>query len=129
MTTIAQLVAELDALENLQARLAAIATRTDSERRYELIQLRKKLSGQITIMGHLSESLFAGAPDKLAEFRRHYSAMRSVTALHQAEWPAVRLGDVDDLYRQSALRVSTANGVFVRWLREALARDGMGDEK
>ena len=38
-------------------------------------------------------------------------------------------GDVDDLYRQSALRVRTANGVFVRWLREALARDGMGDGK
>ncbi|TPG16417.1 hypothetical protein EAH87_14380 [Sphingomonas koreensis] len=120
MRTAEQVRAELDALEAIQALLAAIAVRTDPERRHELVQLRKRLAGQIMAVGDACECLFASDALGLAEFRRRYSAMRSATALHQAEWPAVRLGEVDDLYRQSALRARQANGVFANWLRARL---------
>lgn len=120
MTTAEQVSDELGALEALQAQLAAIAVRSDLERRHELIQLRKQLAAQIVEIGDACNSLFAPDAASLAEFRRRYSAMRSATALHQAEWPAVRLGEVDDQYRQSALRARQANGVFVNWLRSRL---------
>ena len=46
--------------------------------------------------------------------------MRSAAALHQANWPAVRLGEDIEQYRASAVGVRQANKEFVAWVRGAL---------
>lgn len=120
MKTSAQVLAELEALEEIQGKLAAIAARSDPARRHKLVQLRKSLAPQIATVGEAGESLFASNAVLLAEFRQRHAAMRSATALHQAEWPAVRLGEIDDLYGQSALRARQANAAFASWLRAQL---------
>jgi hypothetical protein len=125
MTAPADVGVELAALQDIQDSLASIAHRTDPERRFELVQLRKRLAKQIAVVGSACERLFATQADRQAEFRRLYSAMRSATALHQAEWPAVRLNEVDHLYRESASRAREANQIFASWLAAQLGPEPM----
>lgn len=112
----------LIALESVQAELAAIALRTDAARRADLVHLRRALSLQIAATADLGERVMVGADAQvLRDYRRHLSAMRSAAAMHQATWPAVRLGEDDIGYRRSAQTVRDANKAFVGWVRAALA--------
>ncbi|QNA84177.1 hypothetical protein G4G27_09405 [Sphingomonas sp. So64.6b] len=120
MTDTASVKRDLEALEKIQADLAALAKRTDDGRRHELIQHRRLLSTQIAVLGELCEPLFEAGSEDHRQFRQYYSKMRSATALHQAEWPAVRLGEFDEGYRRSASGVHAANQAFVTWLRQKL---------
>jgi hypothetical protein len=118
-----ELVRELDVLAQVQAELASIATRTDDRRRYDLIDLRRNLSLQITAVGNAADPFFAslGDPDLVRTYRSKFSRMRTAAALHQANWPAVRLGENTAQYQQSARGVREANQMFVAWMRETLA--------
>lgn len=120
MTTDKQVATALGELEVIQASLAAIAARSDPERRLELVQLRLRLAEKIAVVGHACESRFKGDHGRLAECRRRLSAMRSAIAAHQMDWPAVRLGEDDHLYRQSAARARQANADFTAWLNAEL---------
>ncbi len=112
---------ELSTLEAVQAELASIAERTDDARRHDLIRLRRALSLQIAEVGKVAERIFAAAEADMAlEYRSKFSRMRSAAALHQADWPAVRLGEEVEHYRASALGVRQANKEFVAWVRDAL---------
>ena len=126
MKDLARIASELDILEKVQADLATIALRTDDRRRQDLIELRRQLSHQISEVGRFAEPVFsspAGA-DLAPTYRRLFSKMRSMAAIHQAKWPAVRLGEGDSAkeYSQSAIGVREANKEFVAWMRGALVQ-------
>jgi hypothetical protein len=112
---------ELSALESLLARIAEVTARTDDARRGELVALRRNLSSQIASIGRAGDALFAGRED-LAAYRAKFSCMRSAAALHQADWPAVLLGERPGEFRASADRMREANRDFIAWAREALSR-------
>jgi hypothetical protein len=117
----APLTHELIALEAVQAKLAGIANRADEGRRHDLIRLRRELALQIVAVGKIAEPIFGAAEPGLAQdYRNTFSRMRSTTALHQANWPAVRLGEDMGPYQASALDVNEANKAFVAWVRGAL---------
>ena len=118
----AALAAELDKLQRVQADLASIATRTDDRRRHDLIALRRLLSDQIATVGIMADPFFSVLGDEtLRTYRAKFSHMRSAAALHQADWPAVRLGESVDAYRASALGVREANREFVAWAKVIIA--------
>ena len=54
-------------------------------------------------------------------YRAKFSRMRSAAAIHQANWPAVTLGDDPEKYQQSANGVREANRNFIDWMRGMLA--------
>lgn len=118
-----QVLAELDRLERVQKELAAVSSRTDSERARDLIRLRRELSQQIGRIGLIAEGYFesVGDPAAVQQFRTRFSTMRSRAATHQADWPAVRLNEADETYQQSARAVREANRAFVAWMRSVLA--------
>ena len=126
MKEIARIASELDILEKVQSELATIALRTDDRRRQDLIELRRQLSHQIAEVGRFAEPVFNSdaAADLAQTYRRLFSKMRSMAAIHQAKWPAVRLGDADTAkeYSQSAVGVREANKEFVAWMRGALVQ-------
>jgi hypothetical protein len=108
-------------LEQVQADLAAISSRDDDRRRHDLIELRRSLSLHIAEVGRIADPHFADTAPEIAQtYRSRFSAMRSAAAMHQAEWPAVRLDQADASYRASALAVRDANRAFVAWIRDAL---------
>ena len=121
MSDFAPLTRELDVLEAVQVKLAGIADRTDEDRRHDLIRLRRELALQIAEVGKAAEPIFGAADPSLArDYRNHFSRMRSATALHQANWPAVRLDVEMEPYQASALEVNEANRSFLAWVRGAL---------
>jgi len=115
---------EIDALEQVQAELANVASRDDDRRRHDLIDLRRKLSAQIARTGQVAETLIARSTDPALRqaYRSKFSRMRAAAAMHQADWPAVSLGERQNEYRASALKVREANQEFVAWMRAALLR-------
>lgn len=115
------LTRELDALEAVQVELAAIANRSDDARKHDLIRLRRDLSLQIAKVGEAAEPIFGAAEHGLSQdYRNRFSRMRSAAAIHQADWPAVRLGEDVERYQASARGVREANKAFVAWVRSAL---------
>jgi hypothetical protein len=123
MTTRAEVLEELSRLERVQADLAGVASRTDSDRALDLIRLRRVLSEQIGRIGQIAERYFEEAGDAALtqQFRNNFSAMRSSAATHQANWPAVRLAEAGEEYQRSARAVREANRAFVAWMRETLS--------
>lgn len=120
MDKTADLSSALDAFEALLRRIAAttggVATH---ERRLELVKLRRELAGQIAAIGSKAEAVFADTPF-YPTFRASFSSIRATAAAHQADWPAVRLGENEADYRASVLPMRAANSAFIRWTREAL---------
>ena len=106
--------------------MADIAKRSDVRRRHDLVALRRQLTEQLWVLQPLVEPLFVGHGDArlLQDFRSKFSAMRTATALHQANWPAVTLDAVEseEGYRSSATAVQDANQRFIHWMRGALPR-------
>lgn len=121
MTGIKALAAEIGALETLLARIALVTAREDDQRRFDLVALRRELADRIASIGAAGEALFAGTPDH-ASYRAKFSKMRSMAAIHQAQWPAALLGERGDEFRVSAAAMKEANRDFVTWAREALTR-------
>ena len=120
---IARIAGELDALERIQADMAAITSRSDDRRRHDLIELRRKLAAQIATIGTAVEPFLSTLQDVgLSQtYRQKFSRMRSAAAIHQANWPAVTLGDNPEKYQKSANSVREANRDFIDWMRAMLA--------
>ena len=115
------ILSAVNALEQVQADLAAISARTDERRRHDLIDLRRQLSLHIAEVGRITEPWFGEADAELAQtYRTKFSRMRSAAAMHQANWPAVRLDQADAEYQRSVLAVRDANRDFVAWVRQTL---------
>jgi hypothetical protein len=113
---------ERDVLERVQAELAAVAGREDDQLRHDMIELRRQLSMQIVEVGRAIDPIFAATEDAetVRTYRAKFSNVRSAAALHQANWPAVLLGERPEEYRASALGVREANRDFVAWMRGTL---------
>ena len=124
MADLSVLTQEIDALEKVQAELAEIAKRDDEARRNDLVRLRRKLAGQIGKVASVADPIFAAIGDAaLSEsYRSKLSRMRSAAATHQANWPAVMLGERPNDYRASAQIVRNANKEFIAWMRETMAQ-------
>jgi hypothetical protein len=120
---IAQVRATLDRLEEIQADLAKIATRTDEARKLDMVHLRRDLTSQIALVGKTIEPVLVGMGDPalLATFRAKFAHMRSEAAIHQAKWPAVRLGESAAEYALSVLNVREANRDFINWTRHTFS--------
>jgi len=117
------LAGEIDALEALLGKIAAVTARDDDQRRFELVALRRELASRIASVGVAGEAVFGGSPHH-ADYRAKFSKMRSMAAIHQAQWPAVLLGERGDEFRASAAAMKEANRDFMTWARQALARSG-----
>lgn len=124
MEELAAITRELDSLERVQAELRALASRDDDQRRNDLVVLRRNLSAQIAQVGRVAEPVFGTLADAatVQDYRGLFSKMRSATALHQANWPAVMLGERHEEYRASALAVHEVHRTFLAWMRDAIDR-------
>lgn len=117
----------LDYAELEQAVSSATPDRDDEAKR-ALVRDRRLLSEQIGRLGLLIEHDEALAADAVAqrETGRLFAAMRYALALHQADWPVVRISEDPAAYHLSAHRVQVKSAAFWRWCREGL---GLGLDK
>ena len=107
-------------LGRIQSELVAISDRTDDQRRHDLVNLRRELSLQIGIVSGAAEKSFlmTAEADDVREFRSLLSAMRRAVALHQANFPAVKLDEQGAGYDMSVRSVREANSQFMQWAKD-----------
>jgi hypothetical protein len=121
VTDAQRLSTEIDVFAQIIDDLAAIAKRTDPERRSELIRVRRNLSDHIGRMRDVGSRAFAD-PLLADEFRSRLSSVLTVVSMHQARWPAVAIDEDEATYRTSASAAAVSNRAFIDWTRSALAQ-------
>jgi hypothetical protein len=114
---------EIDALEKLLNEIAAVIARSDDQRRFDLVKLRRGLSLRIGAIGRLADPLFRGTAE-YQEYNARFSSMRAAAAEHQASWPAVLLGERGAEFHDSARPMREANREFIKWARRTLSQAG-----
>ncbi len=94
----------------------------DDEAKRALVRDRRLLSEQIGRLGLLIErdEVLAADTGTQRETSQLFSAMRYALALHQADWPVVRIDENPAAYRASAHQVQVKSAAFWRWCREGL---------
>jgi hypothetical protein len=111
-----------DALRNysiIERDVAATGTRLDESSKLALVRARRQLSERIGELGPAIEQdeELAGEPDRQRELSRLFAAMRYALALHQANWPVVKISEDPAAYRASATGVQEKSGAFWDWCR------------
>lgn len=114
------LINEIRKLQKIQSDLVSISGRTDSDRKLAMVQLRRQLSFQIGVISTEADKIFLidANDEDTREFRSLLSAMRRAVALHQSNWPAIKLDEQNFAYRNSVKAVREANGNFLQWSKD-----------
>ncbi|MBO9671306.1 MAG: hypothetical protein J7485_12390 [Sphingobium sp.] len=112
----------LQACSDTERSLIAIGKRTDPERKFDLVQHRRKFAEQ---MGHVSQMIdqdgaLQRRPDMVMEMNSRLSAFRFAIGQHQASWPAVRIDEDAHAYAESARGTYAKSDQFWNWCSENL---------
>ncbi len=115
--------AALKACSDTERSLVAIGQRADPERKFDLVQLRRRFAEQ---MGQVSELIAQDAalqkrPDMAMEMHSRLSSFRFAIGQHQASWPAVRIDEDIVAYTASARGTYARSDQFWSWCSEYLA--------
>lgn len=110
-------------VEALQAALQQATSRTDHERKLEIVNLRRSLALELGGISAAAERepWIADNQELAHEFHTRFSAMRSMLALHQSQWPAVSLDDVKQPYHESTRAIRRASAEFLDWTKAQIA--------
>lgn len=114
-----------DALADLERILTAMADtsrRTDPNWKREFIEMRRQLQLKLTAVATAADRCEKIKIDTkaAAELREGWTRMRSALALHQANWPAVRIDRADPGYVDSVRKTRATNGAFVELARKII---------
>ena len=124
MTELAELRRSLDEMDRIQCAIGGIGRREDDPRAQNLIDFRRALAAQLTLVAEHGAAVFAARDPALErEFRRRFSAMRSGMAYLQASWPAVKVrDDKSGGYVRAAEAQRRIDVEFLTWIRTALSK-------
>lgn len=106
----------------------AVATATPDqgdEAKRALLRDRRLLAEHLGQLGPLIEQdeILATDPETQHEMSHLFAAMRYALALHQADWPVVRIEEDPVAYHSSAQQVQVKSTAFWRWCRDRLDLD------
>lgn len=104
-------------LRETYQRFIDIAQRSDAGRKQDLVAARRILSQQLLDLETLVKSAPKDSIDTALarDFGKRLSHLRSKIAFHQASWPAVRLDEDPEAYRESRTEVTQAYREFLDW--------------
>lgn len=117
-----------EALERYRAierEIVSIGTSSDPDRKLALVRARRTLSEQIGIIGMMIEddADLARHAELQKEFGRLFAAVRYSLALHQANWPVVKIDEDHAAYLASARGAQEKSDIFWTWCRANLDLD------
>ena len=122
MTSRAQILTEIDAITAVAARLAAIAGRSDAQRKQDLVAARRELAMRIMTVMTIGEAYrpLRDHPTLYPELRQRVNAMRAAIADHQARWSAVAIDSDDAAYIASSAAVQAMGRDLMGWIRSSV---------
>lgn len=103
--------------------MAEMSNRTDPEWKREFIEMRRQLQSQLVTVVAAADrcAQIKSNPESATKLREGWTKMRSTLALHQANWPAVRIDQDDPGYRDSVNKTRATNWAFVDLARQIIA--------
>lgn len=110
-------------LGRIQREIVLVSAAERDGWRRDLIELRRALQAQITLVSQTIDE--RAADDAL---REALNQMRSKVALHQANWPAVAIDRADPAYRASVQDVRAANNAFMALAERARSEPRASDQ-
>ena len=115
-----ELSQQFSALAEIYERFQQIRNRDDAQRKQDLVANRRRFAEQV---GALEDILLTGgakAVDRSItnECHKRLSRLRTITAYHQASWPAVKIDEDPEGYRASSNATHSAFHDFLQWGRE-----------
>lgn len=122
MTTRAEIIAEMDAIEAVARRLAQVANRRDPARKQDLVDARRELAMRmmkVMTVGEDYPPIRRNEP-LYAELRQRLSVLRTAIADHQAQWSAVAIDSDDAAYIASSAAVQAEGRAFMAWVRQVV---------
>lgn len=119
-----ELKRSFDDFERTQSRIVTNNAALDADWRRSLIALRGQLQDNLVAMRTALRACEEAGADAAAcsDFSRGLSAMRSVLALHQAQWPAVAIDMADKAYQRSIEELRQASTGFRTTARGLIER-------
>ena len=110
-------------LERILTAMAEMSKRTDPDWKREFIEMRRQLQSQLATVAAAADQCLQikGNPEAATKLREGWTKMRSSLALHQANWPAVRIDREDKSYLDSASKTRATNWAFVELARQIIA--------
>src|SRR5262245_1694899 len=112
----------LTELERILTTMAEMSKRTDPDWKREFIEMRRQLQLQLTTVVNAADRCekIKRNPQAAAQLREGWTKMRSALALHQANWPAVKIDKTDAGYIESVSKTRTVNWAFVELARQII---------
>lgn len=113
----------LKACSDIERDLIAIGKRVDPERKFDLVQCRRRFAEQ---MGQVSQLMDQDAelrsrPEMAQQMLGLFSAFRFAIGQHQASWPAVRIDEDAHAYAESARGTYAKSDMFWNWCNQHLS--------
>jgi hypothetical protein len=99
-----------------------MSKRTDPAWKKEFIEMRRQLQVQLTAVAAAADrcNQIKSNPEAASQLREGWTKMRSALALHQANWPAVRIDRENPGYIDSVSKTRTTNWAFVELARKII---------
>ena len=103
--------------------MAEMSKRTDPAWKREFIDMRRQLQLQLTAVVTAADQCgeIKRQPEAATKLREGWTRMRSSLALHQANWPAVRIDREHPGYIDSVSKTRATNWAFVELARQVIA--------
>jgi len=103
--------------------MAVMSKRTDPTWKREFIDMRRQLQLQLTEVATAADkcSEIKRQPEASIKLREGWTRMRSTLALHQANWPAVKIDREHPGYIDSVSKTRATNWAFVELARQVIA--------
>jgi len=119
MTDGAVLQREIQLLVSLNAEVDAVLNGDDTDRKMQLVNLRRKLAVQVGRTSEAGQQIVKQPQYQhlAGEFRARIGQMRSTLATHQANWSAVSINNGNSAYQQSLTNVRRARHSFLDWAK------------
>ena len=112
----------LTELERVLSRMADMSKRADDGWKKDFIEMRRQLQMQLTTVTNAANACEKINIDSVAsaKLRDGWTRMRSALALHQANWPAVKIDRNDPDYQESVSKTRATNWAFVELARQII---------
>lgn len=106
----------------LEHEILATAMLMDPTRKAELVRLRRRLAEHLGVVGTCIErdEQLASDPAIQKQMSQLFTNFRYAVGQHQANWPAVRIDDDVERYRESAENSYAKADLFWSWCRSSL---------
>ena len=113
----------LTEMEQVLKTMAEMVERTDTAWKRDYVELRRQLQLWLTALGAASQQCRAinEQSELAAEMRMGLNRLRSVLALHQADWPVVSIDTKNPGYAASSKNILDAITAFGRVARKLIA--------